>query len=146
MPALIIIMKVLTALALGYRAYNIINLYRSDTNVKIRLDLLSMLEVDAGLGLTLVALLAAVRPETYGFTLGLLIGALIVNILHAFRTIIAGDKRIMIGVKSYDLKEIRGMNASRFTLHVYPKDGQQINVTVPLTQNDVLAKMKYISK
>ena len=27
MPALIIIMKVLTALALGYRAYNIIKLY-----------------------------------------------------------------------------------------------------------------------
>ncbi len=146
MPALIIIMKVLTALALGYRAYNIIKLYRNDTNVKIRFDLLSMLEVDAGLGLTLVALLSAVKPETYGFTLGLLIAALIVNILHAFRTIIAGDKRIMIGVKSYEFKEIRGMNASRFTLHVYAKDGQQINVTVPLTQNDVLAKMKYISK
>ncbi len=146
MPTLIIIFKVLTALVMAYRIYNIIKMFRSDSNVRLRFDLLSTLELDAVIGLSLVALLSAVKPETYGFTLGLLVVALIMNVIHSFRTIIAGDKRIMIGIKSYDFKDIKGINASRFTLHVHTKDGQQINVPVPLTQNDVLAKMKYISK
>ena len=144
MVALIIIFKILTALIAAYRIYKLYTFFRSDKNVRFSFDLLSMLEVDAVIGLTIIALLAKIDETAYAFTLVLCILAAVLNAAHLFRIIIAGDKRIMIGNNSFDFKELKGMNASRVTLHVYEKNGKRHDVLVPLTRNDVISRMDYI--
>lgn len=144
MPALIIILKVILAVIALYRIYVLLKFRSSDTNVKFKFDLTSMIEVDAGIAFSILALLAVIDEKSYAMTIALLIISIAANMMHLFRTIVAGDKRILIGIHDYDLKEIKGMNASRITLHVFVKGGKKINVIVPLTTNDTISKMKYL--
>lgn len=121
----------------------ILRFRKTDTNVKISFDLFSYIEIDAVLGLTVIALLS--RTDTVqGFTVGLILVAMALNILHLFRVIIAGDNRILIGINDYDLDQIKGMNASLVTLHVFIKGGKKMHIVVPLTKNETIRKMKYI--
>ena len=103
-----------------------------------------MIELDGGIAFTLVELLAAVNENTYLFTSGLLAVTILLNIAHLCRVIVAGDKRILLGRHAYDLKEIKGMNTSRVTLHVYVYGGERLHILVPLTHNETLQKMKYL--
>ena len=144
MPALIIIAKILVAAIAAYRIYKIVMFYKSDSNVKLSFDLLSTIEIDAVIGLTIISLLAKITETTYVFTLVLCLLAAVLNFFHLFRIVIAGDKKIMLRQKTYELKKIRGMNASGFTLHVYLKNGQKLKVIVPLTKNEVIRKMNYL--
>ncbi len=146
MSALIIILKVILAVIAIIRIYITLRFKQSDRSAKFSFELMSMLEVDAVIGMSLISLLAAIDERSYGFTVGLLIVTILLNISHLFRVIIAGDKRILIGPYDYDLKDIKGMNSSRITLHVFVKGGKKIDVIVPLTINDTIRKMKYIRK
>ena len=143
MYPLILILKVATAALFLYRAYVILKFAKSDKNVRLSFDLLSYIELDAGLAVTLIALLADAE-KAQGFLLGILVLALLLNVLHLNRIVIAGDKRILIGRKSYDLAQIKGMNASKIKLHVFVKGGQAVDVTVPLSKSETIRKMKYI--
>ena len=141
-PYLIILLKILLAAVAIYRIYVLYRFKKSDTNVKLRFELMSMIELDGGIAFTLVALLAAVNENTYLFTSGLLAVTILLNIAHLCRVIVAGDKRILLGRHAYDLKEIKGMNTSRVTLHVYVYGGERLHILVPLTHNETLQKMK----
>ena len=141
-PYLIILLKILLAAVAIYRIYVLYRFKKSDTNVKLRFELMSMIELDGGIAFTLVALLAAVNENTYLFTSGLLAVTILLNIAHLCRVIVAGDKRILLGRHAYDLKEIKGMNTSRVTLHVHVYGGERLHILVPLTQNETLQKMK----
>ncbi|HAE15032.1 MAG: hypothetical protein IKF00_07550 [Solobacterium sp.] len=143
-PYLIILLKILLAAVAIYRIYVLYRFKKSDTNVKLRFELMSMIELDGGIAFTLVALLAAVNENTYLFTSGLLAVTILLNIAHLCRVIVAGDKRILLGRHAYDLKEIKGMNTSRVTLHVYVYGGERLHILVPLTHNETLQKMKYL--
>ena len=143
-PYLIILLKILLAAVAIYRIYVLYRFKKSDTNVKLRFELMSMIELDGGIAFTLVALLAAVNENTYLFTSGLLAVTILLNIAHLCRVIVAGDKRILLGRHAYDLKEIKGMNTSRVTLHVYVYGGERLHNLVPLTHNETLQKMKYL--
>jgi hypothetical protein len=143
-PYLIILLKILLAAVAIYRIYVLYRFKKSDTNVKLRFELMSMIELDGGIAFTLVALLAAVNENTYLFTSGLLAVTILLNIAHLYRVIVAGDKRILLGRHAYDLKEIKGMNTSRVTLHVYVYGGERLHILVPLTHNETLQKMKYL--
>ncbi len=138
-----IVLKVILAALFVYRAYLLIRFIRSDKNVKLKFDLLSYLEIDAGLALTLIGLLASAK-QANSFTIGILVLAILLNVLHIKRVIVAGDSRILIGNRDFDLKDIKGMNASRTTLHVYLKGGEKIDVVVPLSKNETIRKMKYL--
>ena len=144
MPALIIIAKILVAAIAAYRIYKIVMFYRSDSNVRLSFDLLSTIEIDAVIGLTIISLLARITETTYVFTLVLCLLAAVLNCFHLFRLVIAGDKKIMLRQKTYELKKIKGMNASGFTLNVYLKNGEKLKVMVPLTKNEVIRKMNYL--
>lgn len=139
----IIILKVITALLFLYRLYIVLKFRNSDKNVRLSFDLLSYIEIDMGLAITVIALLANAK-DAQGFTIGILLLAILLNVLHLNRTVIAGDQRILIGRRSFDLRDIRGMNASRITLHIYVKGGEKIDVVVPLSKNETIRKMKYI--
>ncbi len=139
----IIILKAITAALFLYRIYKVLKFRNSDSNVALSFDLLSYIELDAGLAITAIALLANAK-NAQGFTIGILLLATLLNVLHLNRIVIAGDRRILIGQRSFDLKDIKGMNASRITLHVYVKGGEKINVVVPLSKSDTIKKMKYI--
>lgn len=143
-PYLIILLKILLAAVAIYRIYVLYRFKKSDTNVKLRFELMSMIELDGGIAFTLVALLSAVNENTYLFTSGLLAVTILLNIAHLCRVIVAGDKRILLGRRAYDLKEIKGMNTSRVTLHVYVYGGERLHILVPLTHNETLQKMKYL--
>ena len=143
-PYLIILLKILLAAVAIYRIYVLYRFKKSDTNVKLRFELMSMIELDGGIAFTLVALLAAVNENTYLFISGLLAVTILLNIAHLCRVIVAGDKRILLGRHAYDLKEIKGMNTSRVTLHVYVYGGERLHILVPLTHNETLQKMKYL--
>ena len=145
-PVLIILLKtVLAAIAL-YRIYVLYRFKKSDTNVRFKLELMSMIEVDGVIAFTLVSLLAAIDERSYLITTGLLVFSIVMNVLHLNRVIFAGDHRILIGRNDYDLKEIKGMNASRVTLHVFAKGGKRLHIIVPLTMNETLQKMKYLDR
>ena len=60
-PYLIILLKILLAAVAIYRIYVLYRFKKSDTNVKLRFELMSMIELDGGIAFTLVALLAAVN-------------------------------------------------------------------------------------
>ena len=143
-PFLIILLKILLAAVAIYRIYVLFRFKKSDTNVKFRFELMSMIELDGGIAFTLVALLAAIDERSYLITCGLLLVTIVLNIAHLCRVIIAGDKRILLGRHAYDLKEIRGMNTSSVTLHVYVHGGERLHILVPLTHNETLQKMKYL--
>ena len=143
-PYLIILLKILLAAVVMYRIYVLYRFKKSDTNVKFRFELMSMIELDGGITFTLVALLSAIDERTYLFTCGLLLVTIVLNIAHLCRVIVAGDKRILLGRHAYDLKEIKGMNTSRVTLHVYVYGGEKLNMIAPLTHNETLQKMKYL--
>ena len=143
-PYLIILLKILLEAVAISRIYVLYRFKKSDTNVKLRFELISMIELDGGIAFTLVALLAAVNENTYLFTSGLLAVTILLNIAHLCRVIVAGDKRILLGRHAYDLKEIKGMNTSRVTLHVYVYGGERLHILVPLTHNETLQKMKYL--
>ncbi len=145
-PVLIILLKILLAAAALYRIYILYRFKKSDQNVRLKFDLVSYIELDAGIAFTLVGLLAAIDERSYGITAGLLLFAVFLNLYHLSRMIIAGDKRILIGRHDYDLKEIKGMNASRLTLHVFVKGGKKHHILVPLTLNETLQKMKYLTR
>lgn len=144
MPALIIIFKILIVAIVALRLYKIIMLFRSDKGVKLTFDLLSTIAIDAVIALTIISLLAKIDETTYVFTLCLCILTVLLNVEQLFRVVIAGDNKIMIGAKTYDFKDIKGMNAAGFTLFVYLKGGKKLKVIVPLTRNTVVRRMKYI--
>ena len=145
-PVLIILLKVLLAAAALYRVYILYRFQKSDQNVRLKFDLVSYIELDAGIAFTLVCLLAAVDERSYAVTAGLLLFTVILNLYHLNRVIIAGDQRILIGRHDFDLKEIKGMNASRVTLNIFVKGGKKLHVMVPLTLNETLQKMKYLDR
>ncbi|MCR4855939.1 MAG: hypothetical protein K5908_07190 [Erysipelotrichaceae bacterium] len=144
MSVLIIVLKVILAIVALYRLFIMFRFRRSDTNVRFSFELMSMLEVDAVIGMTIVSLLAAIDERSYTFTIILLLASIVLNISNLFRVIVAGDSRILIGPYDFDLKDIKGMNNSRITLHVFVKGGRKIDVVVPLTNNETIRKMKYI--
>lgn len=139
----ILILKVACAALFLYRVYVLVKFRKADKTMRFTFDLLSSLELDAGLALTVIGLLAN-PSKAGGFTAGILVLALLLNGSQLKRIVLAGDRKILIGVQIFDLNGIKGMNASRMTLHVFVKGGKKINVVIPLTRNETIRKMKYI--
>ncbi|MBQ4253985.1 MAG: hypothetical protein II712_04070 [Erysipelotrichaceae bacterium] len=144
MPAAIIIAKILTAAAVIWRIYLLISFRLSDTNVRFKFDLLSMIAIDGVIAVTLVAVLSTINETTYVFTLVINLLALALNLYQSWRTVVAGDKRILLGFRSYDLTQIKGISNSRISLYVHLKNGSRITIPVPLTASEVLRKMKHL--
>ena len=144
MPALIIILKVISVLLFGWRVYLLIRLKKLDSTMKYTFELFSMIEVAAGFAVALAGWLAVLDETTYAFTAGLNAVAIILTLTHNFRIIVAGDRMILIGMKIYTLKEIKGITAGRFSLNVFMKNGRKAVIPAPLTHNDTLRKMKYL--
>lgn len=144
MAALIIILKIISSLLLAYRVYMFIKLKREDKTVQFRFELMSLIENAAGYGVFLVSVLSVIDETTYVFTLGLNLINLVIVIAHNLRIVVAGDNKILIKLKIYNKKDIRGINASSFTLHVYPKKDDEIKVLAPLTHNESFNQLKYV--
>ncbi len=144
MKTLVIILKAVSILAMAWRGAVLLKLKMEDPAAKLKFDLISTLEVATGFGLALVGWLAVLDETTYVFTAGLNALAIVLTVTHNFRIIVAGDRKIMIAMKIYSLREIKGIKAGRFTLYVLTKTNDRINVLVPLTMNTVLQKMKYL--
>ncbi len=145
-PVLIILLKLLLAAIASYRIFIYYRFKHTDTNVKFRMELMSMIEIDGGIAFTLMSLLAAIDERSYPMTIVLLLFSIVLNIAHLFRVVVAGDNRILIGKDDYDLKQIKGMNSGRVTLNVFVKGGKRLHIMVPLTHNETLRKMKYLDK
>ena len=145
-PALIIFLKALSAILLLYRLYILLRFYKSDKNVRFSLDIPSMIEVDGTLAISFLVLLMRIDEKAYFFSCLLGILAVGMNLLQSRRVIFAGENRILIGNRDFDLSQIKGMNASRFSLNVYIKGGEKIRIIVPLSTNETIRRMKYLNK
>lgn len=146
MPALIIILKLISFLAMAWRAYVWLKLKKLDSTASYSFELFSRLEVAAGFAVALIGWLAVLNEKTYVFTACLNALAIVLTLTHNMRIVVGGDRKIVLGMKIYDLKEIKGMKTGRFSLYVFTKTMDRITILVPLTDNDTVRKMKYLKK
>lgn len=146
MPVAIITIKILACILMAVRVYSFIKIKLEDKSVNYRFELMSLIEHAAGYGVFLVSVLSVINENTYIFTLGLNIVNLLIVYSHNSRIVVAGDNKILLKLKIYDKKKIRGINASSFALHVIEKNGNEIKVIAPLTHNESFNNLKYVKK
>lgn len=144
MAALIVILKIIACILMGIRLYLYYQIKKQDKTVLFRFELMSLIEHAAGYGVFLVAVFSAINKDSYFFTLGLNFVNVLIVLSHNFRIVIAGDSKILVNLKIYDKKSIRGINATTFTLHVFPRHGNEIKVLIPLTHNEAFKNLKYV--
>lgn len=130
----------------------IYDMKKADSNVRFELDLLSTIEFFAGIGLALVGLVAVIDKTTYFFTFGLSVVSIAIGLIHRYRLILAGDRKVLFAGSIHDIKEIKNLSSGMFTLKVHTKSRQKpYSIYVPLTSNNVLknkvqAKLKNTKK
>lgn len=144
MATAIIILKILSIVLMALRVYAFVKIKLEDKSVQYRFELMSLIEHAAGYGVFIVAVLSVLDENTYVFTLGLNIVNLLIVYSHNLRIVLAGNNKILLKLKIYDKKSIRGINASSFTLHVLPRKGGEIKVIIPLTHNESFKNLKYV--
>lgn len=141
MNLLIIGLKILLVLSWVLTILGVVRLFQADTGVKLKFDWLSYLNISGTVGITLVALLAVVDPDTYVFTAGLNAVAIALVWFLKERLMIAGDTKALLGSKMIAINNIRNVSARFLTLYVETKKNGTIKLYGPVTERSVTMKL-----
>lgn len=139
MPVLIILAKIGIVVVYVSILGMMFQFKKVDQHVNFEFDLLSSIEISAGIGIGLVGLFSVIDPLTYTFTFTLCLISIGIALLHRYRMILVGDHKILFAGKVHEKKEIQKLGSGLFTLRIYTKaKPKSYKIYVPLTSNHVL--------
>lgn len=139
MSLLLIILKIGIVISYASIAKMIYDFKKIEPEAKLRLDLLSRLEVAAVAGISLAGLISVIDEKTYVFTSVVCILGIVLSVFERYRLILAGKSEVLLSTKQYPIKNIQKLGTGIFTLQVYLKGKEKpLSIYVPLTSNNVL--------
>ncbi len=95
---------------------------RGDPTLALRLDLISMIEMSIVLTFIFVLIMGKSDPSYEIIFLILLVIHSVISYFHFRRYVFIGKKKVILGYRTYSLKEIRSASTSKYALHYRVKD------------------------
>ena len=95
---------------------------RDDPTLALRLDLISMIEMALVLTFVFVLIMGKSDPSYEIIFLILLVIHSVISYFHFRRYVFVGKRRVVLGYRTYSLKEIKSASTSKYALHYRVKD------------------------
>ena len=142
LAVVIICLKILIVALYGYVLYTILQAKKEDCTIRIRLDLLSDIEVCFVAGLALVSIFSKISDATLVFTACLCSVTAILAFFQSRRLILSGEEKVYLRNRTFDQKKIVFIRPEKLVFLKICMKNRSENIYFPLTDHSALQKLQ----
>ena len=142
LSAIIVCLKILIILLYGYVFYTLMQAKKEDCTIRIRLDLLSDIEVCFVAGLSLVSIFSKISDTALNFTACLCGLSAILAFFQSRRLILAGEEKVYLRNRTYDQKKVISIRPEKLVFLRVNMKNRSENIYFPLTDHSALQKVQ----